>query len=373
VADFLSRVREVRQRLPESTVLPIIMDGENAWEYYPENGEPFLTRLYEGVAATPGVELATLSEALERVPTRRHLSGIHPGSWINANYGIWVGHPEENLAWDLVAKAREAARQHSPEAAALLSGGESADPTAKEVVRELYAAQGSDWFWWYGDDHFSAHSGIFDLLFRRHLMAVYRLLGIDVPHELFEAIKKESPAGLVREPAALITPQITGIVTDYFEWLAAGLFDLTKYFSAMHAAESLLQSFFYGFDRHHLFLRIDGVRSLDRIFRKGDVLSLHLIHGREFRLDMEVGGAEGELLVKGAQGWAPSGARCRYRVARIAEAQVTLEALELSPGDKLFSYITLSRDREEVGRWPVDTPLPLKYAGPELETETWVI
>ena len=75
---------------------------------------------------------------------------------------------------------------------------------------------------------------------------------------LFEPIKKESPAGFVREPADLISPEINGLVTDYFEWLAAGLYDLTRQSSAMHAAESLLQSFFYGFDRKSLFFRIDG-------------------------------------------------------------------------------------------------------------------
>ncbi|UFS72742.1 glycoside hydrolase [Geomonas sp. RF6] len=373
VADFVSRVREVRQRLPGSTVAPVILDGENAWEYFPENGRPFLTRLYQSVAATPGLELATFSEVLERVPARRHLGSVHPGSWINANYGIWVGHPEENLAWDLVEEAREAARQHAPEVAGVLAGGSSESVLAREVCRELFAAEGSDWFWWYGDDHFSAHSGIFDLLFRRHLMSVYRLLGLEVPHALFEPIKKHTPAGLVREPAALITPQITGIVADYFEWLAAGLFDLTKQFSAMHAGESVLQSFFYGFDEHDLFFRIDGVQSLDRTFREGDILSLYLIHGREFRLDMEVGAHEGELLVKGENGWSGCGSRCRYRIARIAEAAVSVQALALSPGDKLFGYLTLTREREELGRWPVDTPLPLKYAGPELETETWVI
>jgi alpha-amylase/alpha-mannosidase (GH57 family) len=376
VGDFIGKLKEVRLRTLGSRVVPVILDGENAWEYYQENGLPFLTRLYARLAATPGLIPATFSEVLDLVPERRVLGHIHPGSWINANYGVWIGHPEENLAWDYLGKARAAAVQQSPEVESLLAGGvcdDSGDQTAQLVCKALYAAQGSDWFWWFGDDHFSPHAASFDLLFRRHLMNVYRLLGSDVPPELYEPIKKQSPAGFVREPAALITPAITGIVTDYFEWLAAGLYDLTKQYSAMHAGESLLQSFFYGFDRNYFYFRIDGVQSLEKIFQQGDLLSLHLVHGSEFRLDMQLGSGEGELLVKGAAGWQASGSVSQYGIVRIAEARIPLGTLGLSAGDKLFAYFTLTRSSEELGRWPVDSPLLLNYAGPDLELETWLI
>ncbi|HEY5513615.1 MAG TPA: glycoside hydrolase family 57 protein, partial [Geomonas sp.] len=178
VADFIGRLQEVRQRSQSSRVVPVILDGENAWEYYQDNGLPFLSALYGRLAETPGLIPATFSEVLDLVPERRSLSHIHPGSWINANYGVWIGHPEENLGWDYLAKARAAAVQQSPEVAAILDGGDydSGDGTAKQVCKALYAAEGSDWFWWYGDDHFSPHSASFDLLFRRHLMNVYRLV-----------------------------------------------------------------------------------------------------------------------------------------------------------------------------------------------------
>lgn len=380
VADFIGRLKEIRQRCHTSRVVPVILDGENAWEYYQDNGLPFLTRLYRALAETPGLEPATFSEALELVPERRALAHVHPGSWINANYGIWIGHPEENLGWDYLAKARAAAAQQSPAVASLLAGesggedcGAGGAPEAEQICQSLYAAEGSDWFWWYGDDHFSPHSSSFDLLFRRHLMNVYRLLGLAVPRELYEPIKKQSPAGFVRDPAALITPAITGVVTDYFEWLAAGLYDLTKQYSAMHAGEGLLQSFFYGYDRNYFYIRIDGVQSLEKIFQQGDLLSLHLIHASEYRLDMQLGVCEGELLVKGATGWQASGTITQYGVVRIAEARIPLATLNLAAGDKLFAYFTLTRSREELGRWPVDTPLLLNYAGPDLDLETWLI
>jgi hypothetical protein len=163
------------------------------------------------------------------------------------------------------------------------------------------------------------------------------------------------------------------VVTDYFEWLAAGLYDLTKQYSAMHAGESLLQSFFYGYDRNYFYIRIDGVQSLEKIIRQGDCLSLHLIHANEYRLDMQLGVCEGELLVKGASGWQASGTITQYGVVRIAEARIPLPTLDLSVGDKLFAYFTLTRSKEELGRWPVDSPLLLNYAGPDLDLETWLI
>jgi alpha-amylase/alpha-mannosidase (GH57 family) len=376
VHDFIGRLQDIRAHAPKSHVVSIILDGENAWEYYPDNGYDFLKRLYTGIAGSQGLEPATFSDIISRVPVRQVLHHVHPGSWINADYGIWVGHPEENLAWDMIERTREAASRHSPAVAGHLSGDEDGgerDETVRSVCKSIYAAEGSDWFWWYGDDHFSPYSDRFDLLFRRHLMNVFRLLKLDVPLELFEPIKKESPAGFVRGPADMISPVINGFVTSYFEWLAAGLYDLTRQSSAMHAAESLLQSFFYGFDRKALFFRIDGTIALDKTLLPGDQLNLYLILDREYRLAMEPELDEGALLVKGEGTWESTGHTCSWKIARICEVRVPLAAVNPESGGWLFVYITLIRGNDEIGRWPTDGAMALKYAGPELELETWLI
>lgn len=378
--DFVGRLLDLRQRAPHARVVPVILDGENAWEYYPDNGHPFLSRLYGAIAAEKGLQLATFSEILEQSAPRQVLQHIYPGSWINANYGIWVGHPEENLGWDYLARARAAAVELDDEMANLLSaGGGALDPSAtvddrrRQLSRALYAAEGSDWFWWYGDDHFSPHSDRFDALFRKYLIHVYTLLGKEIPRELYQPIKQKSPAGFVREPAALITPIVNGLVADYFEWLAAGLYDLTKQASAMHAAESLLQSFFYGFDRTNLYFRIDGVSSLDRSLHAGDSLGIHLLTEREWRVTMDMGGGEAKLQCKEDGGWADTGVTCVWKIARVCEIAIPVDAIKLAPGGKLFAYLTLVRGREEVGRWPTDAPMVLKYVGPDIELENWLI
>jgi alpha-amylase/alpha-mannosidase (GH57 family) len=380
VTDFIARLREIRRHAPGACVAPIILDGENAWEYYPDNGYHFLSALYSTLAATPGLKPATFGDVLAHGGKRRTLDRVHPGSWINANYGIWIGHPEENLAWDFLTKARQAAIAANPGVAARLGSrgdiprpDEEQDETVRLICRSLLAAEGSDWFWWYGDDHFSPHSDRFDLLFRRHLMNVYRLLQMDIPRELVEPIKKKGAAGLVREPTAFISPVISGTVTDYFEWLAAGLYDLSRQHSAMHAAEALLQSLFYGYDRKYLYVRIDGEKALDAMLQPEDRLSLHLYLDLEYRLDMTPAGEEGLLLVKGENAWIEADNSCRWKIGRICEIAIPLGAIAASPGKNIFVALTLMRGGEEVGRWPTDAPMLLKYAGPDIEVENWLI
>jgi len=379
--DFAARLDKIRKTSSgREALITIILDGENAWEYYPENGYPFLSSLYRKIADKPGLHLTTPSEALKGFTDRQVLDSVHPGSWINASYGIWIGHPEENRGWDLLEQTREAAVTRSPEVAALLgSAGKisatssAGDTTAALVCRSLFRAEGSDWFWWYGDEHFSPHSNHFDSLFRSNLIQVYRLLELPVPRDLFEPIKQVTPAGLVRKPTTLITPAINGIVDDYFEWLGAGLYDLSRQSSAMHAAESLLLCFFYGYDKDFFYVRVDGASPLGKLLLPGDLLHLHLHLEQEYLLIMDAVKSEGELLVKNAARWLQSGALCQWKISRICEARIPLTALRPEQKSTLFAFITLTRDHEEIGRWPTHSPLALIYVGPELELENWLV
>lgn len=375
VADLCGRLNAIRTRVGGSgRVVPIILDGENAWEYYTNNAYDFLQGMYRGIAESATLRLTTCSDVLKTTRFDGRLHSIFPGSWINGNYGIWIGHPEENLAWDLVAKARECAVLNNPQVASALESGEpSADAVVEMICRSLYAAEGSDWFWWYGDDHFSPHSDRFDRLFRQHLMNVYRLLGQDAPRELLEPIKKKNPAGLIREPAAFIDPEINGRISDYFEWLAAGLYDLTRQGSAMHSSDRMLQSFYYGYNATNFFIRIDGVQDLSRLLRDDDVLYLHLIHDREYRLPLQTKNDEGLLLAKESGVWTPTGSHCRWKIAKTCEISIPLSSIKLAAGSKLFVSVTLIRENEEAGRWPSDASLMLYYAGADIELDNWLI
>src|SRR6478672_1055012 len=110
-ADHLMRnIRESAEPVLRSgadAVVPIILDGENAWEYYPESGREFLRRIYDALQSSPDIEAVTVSEAIERHKNVNVLKSLVPGSWINANFNVWIGAPEDNKAWDLLAEARE--------------------------------------------------------------------------------------------------------------------------------------------------------------------------------------------------------------------------------------------------------------------------
>ena len=247
-------------------VVPIILDGENAWEHYEGQGRPFLRALYGALAAHPELKTVTMSEAVQAPSSP--LSGIFPGSWINADFYVWIGHADDHRAWGQLADARQALEAPGPSA------------TPEGIVRareELYIAEGSDWFWWYGDDHSSDHDLEFDDLFRRHLRNVYKSLDKPVPEELFLTnITTEPPRMTAYPPSGFVTPTLDGEVTSYFEWVGAGQLELESTVGSMHRVaptrQSVVTGLQFGFDATQLFLRVDFTRrAQDVLADKGEV------------------------------------------------------------------------------------------------------
>ncbi|MGB9082847.1 MAG: glycoside hydrolase, partial [Desulfuromonadaceae bacterium] len=143
--------------------------------------------------------------------------------------------------------------------------------------------------------------------------------------------------------------------------------------SAMHSSDRMLQSIYYGYDSSSFFIRIDGVQELSRLLKEDDVLNLHLIYDREYRLQLQMKSDEGLLQIKENGVWTPTGSYCRWKIARICEISIPLGGIKLAGGSKLFVSVTLVRDNEEAGRWPSDAPLMLYYAGADIELDNWLI
>ena len=247
---FLDRIREnTRPMLErgEDVLVPIILDGENAWEYYDHNGRPFLRELYRRIGESSDLAALTVSEALKLDPPRT-LDHIHPGSWINANFDIWIGAEEDNIAWEYLLQARrkfdEVASQVSEAQRAL-------------AYEELLIAEGSDWCWWYGPEHVSENRLEFDELYRQHLSNVYESLGLAPPEELCRPILKSGVPNLNRPPSHPIHPVIDGEVTSYFEWTGAGRFQPDNRSGSMHSDEPKIRDIYYGADNDSLYLRLD--------------------------------------------------------------------------------------------------------------------
>ena len=176
--DLLDRIRRIgeawtREGQPGDPVVPIILDGENAWEHFREGGRVFLRRFYAGLQADPTLRAVTMSEAVA-AGTPRELPRVFAGSWIHADFSVWIGHADDRRAWDLLGITRDTLTA--------VEGEGRASPEALARAWEAFrAACGSDWTWWYGEDHSSENDFEFDRLFRRHLRAVYESLGLPVP------------------------------------------------------------------------------------------------------------------------------------------------------------------------------------------------
>jgi alpha-amylase/alpha-mannosidase (GH57 family) len=247
-ADLHQRIKAAgRSTSGKPAVVSVILDGENAWEYYPANGREFLKSFYDRLAADPDLKAVTATEAL-RVTEPGLLAHVHPGSWINANFDVWIGAEEDNRAWDLLSEARDFYAQNSRKAR---------KKNAEVAQQELWVAEGSDWCWWYGPEHSTANDEEFDLLFRKHLSNLYRMLGGSPADELAEPIKRPRTAALTVSPTGLIQPRIDGVVTSYFEWLGAGLYLPDPRSGSMHGAARVWEALYYGFSPEALFLRLD--------------------------------------------------------------------------------------------------------------------
>jgi len=229
-------------------VIPIILDGENAWEYYPQSGREFLRRFYDALQREPGVEAVTVSEAIARHQNFGKLTSLVPGSWIHANFNVWIGAPDDNRAWDYLYEARNFYTQAAPGAA---------ESQRQLAFEEILIAEGSDWNWWYGPEHHSANDREFDELYRKHLSNVYQALGARPPDYLAQPILVGATRPSVLPQTAYIHPRITGDMVRYFEWMGAATYTADRRAGAMHGKQFLLDAVHAGIDESFLYGRLD--------------------------------------------------------------------------------------------------------------------
>ena len=229
-------------------IVPIILDGENAWEYYPESGREFLRRFYDALQQDPSIEAVTVSEAIERQRNFDPLRSLTPGSWIHANFNVWIGAPEDNRSWDSLYHARNFYAQASQSCS---------DEQRKLALEELFIAEGSDWNWWYGPEHHSANDREFDELYRKHLSNVYQALGATPPDYLAQPIMGGTVQPSFMSQTHYIHPRITGEMIRYFEWMGAALYRADRRSGAMHGKVFLLDSIYAGIDEMNVYGRMD--------------------------------------------------------------------------------------------------------------------
>jgi len=357
VSTFLGRIREIRKGLKtEDAVIPIILDGENAWEHYPDNGREFLDRLYDALGSDESIQMVTLSEALD--PSAGEvLDRVVPGSWIGGRLSTWMGHPEKNRAWELLCRAKKLLGPYLPD----LDRG-----TQEKVREQILIGEGSDWYWWFGDDHFTTLADRFDGLFRLHLINAFRFAGVDTPSEYLQAIKKAGPRGHLRVPTDVISPILDGRVSSYFEWLHAGHFDLEVDQGTMHRSDRILRDLRYGFDGGFLYLKL-GSEGEFASMAEGLTLAVEILMPGKRSINLKVGNGEMEVVEK-----AFSRAGVRAAAGKVAEIRLPLEVLGAGPGQEILLSFSLLRGEEPVEKAPLLSLV--KILVPEdYDLEYWIV
>jgi alpha-amylase/alpha-mannosidase (GH57 family) len=178
-ADFNTHLGNIATYLGEHRdkhVVSVILDGENAWEYYPDNAYHFLGALYDRLVGSDHVQLRTFSEALDVCPAVR-LPALCPGSWVYGSFSTWIGDRDKNHAWDLLIEAKKTYDN-------VLKRRRIGKRQLQQLERQLAICEGSDWFWWFGDYNPSNSVSDFDRLYRLQLRNLYEMLGEAPPTAL---------------------------------------------------------------------------------------------------------------------------------------------------------------------------------------------
>jgi alpha-amylase/alpha-mannosidase (GH57 family) len=256
--DLHHRIRAAGERIhgPRPVTVCLILDGENAWEYYPGNGREFLRQFYRNIQNDPDIRALTASEAIAAAGEIPVLEGIFPASWINANFDVWIGHNEDVQAWNLLRDAREEYEKEAQRRAANEPNAVSEKQLAK-AFESVLAAEGSDWCWWYGPENSSANDAEFDALYRKHLTEIYLALGREAPESLAQPIKTGAEGARLILPSAYLDINVDGRETSFFEWLGAGIYTSDQRQGAMHGRVYFMETLFYGFAEDRFFVRVD--------------------------------------------------------------------------------------------------------------------
>lgn len=245
-ADLMQRLENIRTRLADEGaqgphIVSIVLDGENAWENYDNDGIEFLSSMYQMLSESKTLKTITPSEYLTLYPEQRQIENLFPGAWFSPNYDTWIGETDERLAWDYLGVVRA-------DLEAFVASGEFDAEALAEAFDFMYLAEGSDWFWWYGADQDSGQDSYFDEGYRALLKGVYTALGQPVPALLDIPIQQPVTTTPTYPNKGLSTITLDGIASEG-EWDGGAKYLTPK------AAD--VNGFYVAMDKENIYFRMD--------------------------------------------------------------------------------------------------------------------
>jgi alpha-amylase/alpha-mannosidase (GH57 family) len=365
VAHLIDHLKNISLVAPTGRgVASLILDGENAWEAFPDGGEKFLTSFYRALTQTPELAPRRLGDYFHEFPAQAETSTLHSGSWIRSDFDVWIGDPEENKAWEWLKETRQFLVER-------LAGHDVAAERAEEAWWEIYAAEGSDWFWWYGPDFIIDTDFLFDELFRLHLQNVYRLLGVEPPAHLDVPICLATIEFGYAQPQRLIAPDLTGQSEHYFDWLGAGELDLTRQQTAMFQGDRLGRKLWFGFGSEALFIRLDLARPAEAILFRFLLPRFSCLTVKR----LETGQVEAVFETSGdGIGFVPAEANgLVVRWGRALVLSVPRRILGIEPGCDCAFFAQLLEGGLQRERYPERGAIEMVAPRPDFEAEQWFV
>jgi alpha-amylase/alpha-mannosidase (GH57 family) len=355
--DLHRRIKDIARSSSEALTIPIILDGENAWEFYPGSGRDFLREFYRLLSLDPEIETVTFSQAMDGPCLE--LAKLKSGSWINANFDIWIGDREDQRAWELLKGAKDT----------FTAAKDRLEKGQIEACAELlHIAQGSDWFWWFGRENYTPDIAVFDNLFRQNLIKIYQILAQPVP----EALTRPIAAAVQANRLNIVLPQdylevtIDGRISDFFEWQGAGRIDINSYGGAMNIANPIVKTLYFGFDHDHVFLRIDTKKDALTYFENNFSLRVSM----QSEHDMWQGGIykKDQLLYldnffSGAQAAA----------GKVIEIKVPFSILGIGSNDTLELKLEWSFNGQPFQTIPAGDPVKIIVPGDRMYAANWQV
>lgn len=373
--DFINKIRGIADYVGddyEAPLVSVILDGENCWEYYHSDGWDFLTELYKQLSENDSIETVCISDYLTRFPAKNTITNIRAGSWINGNFGIWIGHSEDNLSWKYLGETRdflEAFLEANPQ----LKGSEN----EAKAWETLHMAEGSDWNWWYGDDHSSASDATFDFIYRRHLITVYESLGQKPPDHLYKPIKSRVHRSNIIMPDGLINPVIDGKVSNYFEWKNAGLYEAGQSGGSMHQVSTVIKAFNFGFNLTHLFIMFD--LNVDALSKQIEDFTFNIIflapQQKKVSAKFDMRGNTVEFICSDVKSEAQTQLDVKDTTSgKVIELALNLETAGITGDYKSLEFVvSVEKNAEEVERWPYQSSIVLPKPSADYDLRSWTI
>lgn len=248
-SDMYDKIKVIQNKLlvsPDDThLLTIALDGENCWENYHNDGSDFLDSIYSMIENDDSLETVLITDYIRKDRYKKTLNKIFPGSWIDQTFQYWIGETTKNKAWSYVKNTKDDFDDFVKE--------NKDHPHIEQAQRELFIAQGSDWFWWYGEPNNSGQDFVFDYMFREHLKNVYLILGLQPPEYLNESLitKIDMP---FKHPTRPITPRLDGKLESYDDWFHSG--NISMLDGPVFRENKNVDKIHYGCDNENLYFRL---------------------------------------------------------------------------------------------------------------------